>query len=61
MNNKQYTPKLLGRALKQKRQKKSLRQISIEIGVSASTLSRVEAGKLPSLTSYYQICQWLNK
>lgn len=61
MNTKQYIPKLLGRALKQKRQNKSLRQISREIGVSVSTLSRVEAGKLPNLTSYYRICHWLNK
>lgn len=59
MTKEQYTPKLLSKALKQKRNGKSLRQIGVEIGLSASTLSRIESGKLPNLTSYYRICKWL--
>lgn len=39
---------------------KSLREIAGEIGVSASTLSRVERELLPDLETYIKICRWLS-
>jgi transcriptional regulator with XRE-family HTH domain len=37
----------------------SLRQTAADIGVSFSTLSRVEGGAQPDLTSFTKICAWL--
>ena len=50
----------LSRMIQAKRGKLGLRAAAEEIGgVSASTLSRVEAGKLPDLDTYFRICNWL--
>lgn len=46
--------------VKNKRGKKNLREIANEIGeVSISTLSRIEQGKIPDLSTYMKICEWL--
>jgi transcriptional regulator with XRE-family HTH domain len=46
--------------VKNKRGKKNLRDIASEIGeVSISTLSRIEQGKIPDLSTYMKICEWL--
>jgi transcriptional regulator with XRE-family HTH domain len=43
-----------------KRGERGLRAVATEIGgVSASTLSRVEQGKLPDLDTFLRLCRWL--
>lgn len=37
----------------------SLRELSARIGVPFSTLSRVESGKIPDLTTFRNIVEWL--
>lgn len=37
----------------------SLRELSAEIGVPFATLSRVESGRLPDLTTFRNIVEWL--
>ena len=51
---------LLAGMLKDKRGNKGLRAIATEIGdVSASTLSRIEQGKIPDVDTFVKICNWL--
>ena len=51
----------LAALLRVKRGKRGLRSTAEEIGgVSASTLSRVEQGKLPDLETFLRLCQWLD-
>jgi len=46
--------------VKNKRSKRNLREIASEIGeVSISTLSRIEQGKIPDLSTFMKICEWL--
>jgi len=46
--------------VKNKRGSRNLREIANEIGeVSISTLSRIEQGKIPDLSTYIKICEWL--
>lgn len=53
---------LLSGMLKDKRGSKGLRAVSGEIGgVSASTLSRIEQGKIPDVDTFVKICKWLNE
>ena len=48
------------RLVKNKRGRKNLREIAKEIGeVSISTISRIEQGKIPDLSTYMKICEWL--
>jgi transcriptional regulator with XRE-family HTH domain len=49
----------LGRLIAQKRGDRGIRAVAKEIGVSPSTLSRVENGHLPDLENYRKICRWL--
>jgi transcriptional regulator with XRE-family HTH domain len=49
----------LGRLVLKKRGDRGIRAVAKEIGVSPSTLSRVENGHLPDLENYQKICQWL--
>ena len=51
---------LLAGMLKNKRKGKGLRAVAEEIGnVSASTLSRIEQGKIPDVDTFIRICNWL--
>lgn len=50
----------LGRLVAKKRGKQGIRAAAKEIGISPSTLSRVETGHLPDLENYRKICVWLN-
>jgi len=51
----------LSRMIRTKRGKLGLRAVAVEIGgVSASTLSRVEQGKVPDLETFIRICKWLD-
>jgi len=45
--------------IKSKRGSKGLRVLASEIGVSASTLSRIEQGNLPDIDTYLRLCDWL--
>lgn len=49
----------LGRLVVKKRGEKGIRAAAKEIGISSSTLSRVENGHLPDLENYRKICVWL--
>ena len=49
----------LGRLVTKKRGKQGIRAAAKEIGISPSTLSRVETGHLPDLENYRKICVWL--
>ncbi|MEO8393350.1 MAG: helix-turn-helix transcriptional regulator [Chloroflexota bacterium] len=50
----------LATQLRERRGKRGLREVAQEIGeVSASTLSRIEQGKLPDLDTFVRICRWL--
>lgn len=52
----------LAAAIRVRRGKRGLRAIADEIGdVSASTLSRIEQGKLPDLDTFMRICRWLGE
>ena len=46
--------------VKSKRGKTGLRTIAEEIGISASTLSRIEQGNLPDVETFIILCRWLN-
>lgn len=51
----------LAAMLRAKRGRRGLREVAKEIGnVSASTLSRVEQGKIPDLETFFELCRWLN-
>lgn len=48
--------------LKARRAERPLKEVADEIGdISASTLSRIENGKLPDLNTYMKICRWLGE
>jgi len=51
---------LLAGMIKEKRGKRVLRDVSIEIGdVSPATLSRIEQGKIPDVDTFIKLCKWL--
>jgi transcriptional regulator with XRE-family HTH domain len=51
----------LAKMIRAKRGTRGLRVIANEIGdVSASTLSRIEQGKVPDLDTFIKLCKWLN-
>lgn len=45
--------------IKSKRGNIGLRTLAKEIGISASTLSRIEQGNLPDIDTYLRLCNWL--
>ncbi|MFN8288974.1 MAG: helix-turn-helix transcriptional regulator [Chitinophagaceae bacterium] len=49
----------LSKMIKSKRSDRGLREVAKEIGISLSTLSRVENGNLPDIDSYMKLCKWL--
>ena len=49
----------LGTYVRKERGNRSLREVAAEIGTSAPTLSRIEAGKMPDLETFGKICRWL--
>jgi DNA-binding Xre family transcriptional regulator len=50
----------LGSLTRDKRGKTGIRDAAKQVGVSAATLSRIEAGKLPDLDTFSKLCKWLN-
>ena len=49
----------LGTIVREKRGTLGLRAAAAEIGTSAPTLSRIEAGKMPDLQTFGKLCRWL--
>lgn len=49
----------LAERLKQQRLGKGVREVAKEVGISPSTLSRVENGKIPDLETFGKLCSWL--
>lgn len=49
----------LGQLIVDKRKEVGVRATAKEIGISPSTLSRVENGYLPDLQNFKSICEWL--
>jgi len=50
----------LSKMIQSKRGERGLREVAKEVGISVSTLSRVENGNLPDIDSYLKICKWLD-
>lgn len=51
----------LAALVRSKRADRGLREVADEIGnVSPSTLSRVENGKIPDLTTFLLLCDWID-
>jgi transcriptional regulator with XRE-family HTH domain len=48
-----------GRKLMEKRGNIGIREVARVIGISPSTLSRVERGHLPDLLTFQKLCKWL--
>jgi transcriptional regulator with XRE-family HTH domain len=49
----------LGSDVRKHRTNKTLRDAAHDIGVSAATLMRVEAGRVPDVETYGKLCTWL--
>ena len=49
----------LGAKVRDKRGEAKLRDTADLIGISAPTLMRVEAGRIPDVITFGKICQWL--
>ncbi|HYX18333.1 MAG TPA: helix-turn-helix transcriptional regulator [Nostoc sp.] len=50
----------LSRLIRQKRGTNVLREVADEAGISPSTLSRVERGQTPDMSSFIALCNWLD-
>jgi transcriptional regulator with XRE-family HTH domain len=51
--------KKLARLVRAKRGEIGLRELARATGISASTLSRVESGKIGDLDTFLRLCRWL--
>src|SRR5258707_7247337 len=49
----------LGKLVRDKRGERRLRDAAKEIGISAATLMRIEAGRVPDLETFGKVCRWL--
>ena len=49
----------LGNDVRKHRENKTLRDAAHDIGISAATLMRVEAGRVPDVETYGKLCTWL--
>ena len=49
----------LGPLLRERRGSRGIKAVAEDIGISAATLTRVEAGRLPDLQTFKKICVWL--
>lgn len=50
----------LGRKVADRRGNRGIRVVAKDIGISPSTLSRIENGHLPDLETFKKICDWLD-
>lgn len=55
------TPRLdkIGKLVRERRRDRGIREVALEVGVSAATLSRIENGRLPDLETFGKLCRWL--
>ena len=51
--------KNIGVKARKKRGNSGIRITAKEIGISASTLSRIENGRIPDLDTFAKLCKWL--
>ncbi len=49
----------LGVLVREKRGGRRLRDVAGEIGISAATLMRIEAGRVPDVETFGKVCLWL--
>ncbi len=49
----------LGVLVREKRGERRLRDVASEIGISAATLMRIEAGRIPDVETFGKVCLWL--
>ena len=49
----------LGALVRERRGASKLRETAAKIGISASTLLRVESGRIPDVVTFGKLCQWL--
>ena len=49
----------LGSLLRDRRGGRGIREVAQAIGISPATLTRIEGGRIPDLTSFQKICIWL--
>lgn len=49
----------LGALVRERRGARKLRETAAEIGIGASTLLRVEGGRVPDVSTFGKICKWL--
>jgi transcriptional regulator with XRE-family HTH domain len=50
----------LGAMVRERRGKRTLREVAAEMGVGAATLLRVESGRIPDVGTFGLICSWLD-
>ena len=46
--------------MKDKRGSRGVREVAKEIDISPATLSRIESGKQPDISTFGKLCKWLN-
>jgi len=49
----------LGGLIRERRGKRTIRQVAAEIGISSATLLRVETGRTPDVETFGKVCRWL--
>ncbi|PYQ86053.1 MAG: hypothetical protein DMG02_26145 [Acidobacteria bacterium] len=49
----------LGMMVRKKRGARKLREVAKEIGITAPTLMRIEAGRVPDVATFGKVCLWL--
>src|SRR5262249_50150676 len=49
----------LGVLVRKKRGARKLREVATEIGITAPTLMRIEAGRVPDVATFGKVCRWL--
>lgn len=46
--------------IRDKRGSRGVREVAKEIDISPATLSRIESGKQPDISTFGKLCKWLN-
>jgi transcriptional regulator with XRE-family HTH domain len=54
-----YALNRLGVMVRKKRGARKLREVAKEIGITAPTLMRIEAGRMPDVATFGKVCVWL--
>jgi transcriptional regulator with XRE-family HTH domain len=50
---------VLGVVVRKKRGARKLREVAKEIGITAPTLMRIEASRVPDVATFGKVCRWL--